>query len=113
VKFEKRAGDFAVASAAVQLQLEGGRCRDVAISLGAVGPTAIRAEEAERMLNGQAVDEDLVTRAEPLVRDAAQPFADTRGSVEYKRHLAAVLFRRAMLGALDRARGNPIPTIHL
>ena len=50
--------------------------------------------------------------AERLVREAAEPFADTRGSVEYKRHLAGVLFRRAFMAALERARGRRVATLH-
>jgi carbon-monoxide dehydrogenase medium subunit len=112
VKFEKRAGDFAVASVAVQLELDGARCRTVAISLGALGPAAIRATAAEQVLKGRDVSDDGLADAEALVREAAQPFADTRGSVEYKRHLAGVLFRRACTAALDRAHGRDIPTVH-
>jgi carbon-monoxide dehydrogenase medium subunit len=126
VKFEKRAGDFAVARVGVQLGLEpgppsrtparwgggGDRCRSVAISLGALGPTAIRARAAEESLQGTAPSSDRLQQAAQLVQDAAQPFADTRGSVEYKRHLAGVLFRRAFAAALDRARGRQVDTIH-
>jgi carbon-monoxide dehydrogenase medium subunit len=112
-KFEKRAGDFAVASVGVQMQLDGTKCRSVAISLGAVGPAAIRAGAAEQVLEGREPSEDLLADAERAAREAAQPFADTRGSVEYKRHLAGILFRRACAVALDRARGHDIETIHL
>ncbi len=107
VKFEKRAGDFAVASAGVQLGLDGDRCRTVAISLGAVGATPIRARAAETLLQGKAISPDLLSEAEQLVRDAADPFPDTRGSVEYKRHLAGVLFRRSFEIALNRSRSSP------
>lgn len=113
VKFEKRAGDFAVASIGVQLTLEGDRCVSVAISLGALGATPIRARAAEATLQGQAASADVLGRAEELVREAAQPFEDTRGSVDYKRHLAGVLFRRAFAVAADRARGNRVPTLHV
>ncbi len=113
VKFEKRAGDFAVASVAVQIALDGTTLRSVAISLGAVGPAAIRATAAEQVLQGREASESLLMDGERLVREAAQPFADTRGSVEYKRHLAGVLFRRAFAGALDRANGREISTIHM
>ena len=75
VKFEKRAGDFAVASVGVQLGLDGDRCRTVAISLGAVGATPIRARAAETLLQGKAISPDLLGEAEQLVRDAAEPFA--------------------------------------
>jgi carbon-monoxide dehydrogenase medium subunit len=102
VKFEKRAGDFAVASVGVQLTLNGDRCRGAAISLGAVGATPIRARAAESSLQGQTGSPELLEKTERLVRDAAEPFADTRGSVEYKRHLAGVLFRRAFGKAMER-----------
>ena len=126
VKFEKRAGDFAVASVGVQLELDGReRCRSVAVTLGALGPTPLRAPAAEALLQGQRVpdnasdsvsdgaSEALLSEAERLVRESAQPFADTRGSVEYKRHLAGVLFRRAFTVAMDRARGRAVATVRL
>jgi carbon-monoxide dehydrogenase medium subunit len=103
MKFEKRAGDFAVASVGVQLALDGAsRCERIAISLGALGPTPLRARGAERRLQGQTISAVLLEEAAQLVRDEAQPFADTRGTVEYKRHLAGVLFRRAFAAAQDR-----------
>ena len=106
-KFEKRAGDFAVASAGVQIRLEGDSCAGAAISLGAVGAKPIRAHMAETLLAGRILSPALIDEAEQRVRDAAEPFADTRGSVDYKRHLAGVLFRRSLTAALDRARGWP------
>jgi carbon-monoxide dehydrogenase medium subunit len=116
VKFEKRAGDFAVASVGVQVGLEpgggGDRCARVAISLGALGPAAVRASDAERLLQGHAPDAERLGEAARLVQAAAQPFADTRGSVEYKRHLAGVLFRRAFTAALDRAQGRTVQTLY-
>jgi carbon-monoxide dehydrogenase medium subunit len=102
LKFEKRAGDFAVASVGVQLALDSDRPRSVAISLGAVGATPLRARAAETLLHGQVISPDLLGKAEQLVRETAQPFADTRGSVEYKRHLVGVLFRRAFGKAMER-----------
>jgi carbon-monoxide dehydrogenase medium subunit len=113
VKFEKRAGDFAVASIGVQLQLDGDRCRTIAVSLGALGPMAIRAAAAEQRLAGAPISEDGLRDAAQLVRNAAEPFDDTRGSVEYKRHLAGVLFRRAFAVALGRATGERIDTLHI
>jgi carbon-monoxide dehydrogenase medium subunit len=107
LKFERRAGDFAVASAGVQLTVEGERCRSIAISLGAVGAMPRRARTAEALLTSHSISSDALAAAEQLVREAAEPFADTRGSVEYKRHLAGVLFRRAFDAALTRARIVP------
>ena len=114
VKFEKRAGDFAVASVGVQIDLdERGGCGSVAIALGALGPTPLRAPAAESLLGGESASDTLLGEAGQLVRESAQPFADTRGSVEYKRHLAGVLFRRAFTAAMDRARGRAVATVRL
>ena len=113
VKFERRAGDFAVASVAVQLELaEGERCGKVAVSLGALGAAPRRARAAEELLHGKAPTADLLGEAERLLRDEAQPFEDARGTVDYKRHLAGVLFRRAFTAAIDRARGHEVKTLH-
>ena len=128
VKFEKRAGDFAVASVGVQIELDeldSGRelCRSVAVTLGALGPTPLRAPAVESLLRGQSLvgivsdgvsygdADEWIGEAERLVREAAEPFADTRGSVEYKRHLAGVLFRRALAVAVERARGRDVATL--
>ena len=113
VKFEKRAGDFAVASIGVQLELDGERRGNAAVSLGALGARPIRARTAEQFLVGEIPGPEVLRDAERLVCEAAQPFEDTRGSVEYKRHLAGVLFRRAFDIAVDRAHGVERATIHM
>jgi len=113
-KFEKRAGDFAVASAGVQLEIdEAGRCRSVSVSLGAVGPSPFRARRASALLTGQLPSPDLLTEMERLVREETSPFDDTRGTAEYKRHLAGVLFRRAFAAAAARARGERVQTVRM
>jgi len=114
LKFERRAGDFAVASVGVQVSLKkDGTCRDIAIGLGAVGITAIRARQAEALLRGRQVDDALAKSAAAEAAAAADPFSDIRGSAEYKRHLVGVLFQRALKIALKRAGGEEIDTVHL
>ena len=56
-------------------------------------------------MQAQVPSADRLDAAARLVQDAAQPFADTRGSVEYKRDLVRVLVGRAMQQAVGRARG--------
>lgn len=114
LKFEKRAGDFAVASVAVQLRLDGGgRCEDVRIALGALGATALRARAAEALLMGATPTAAVVERAARAIQGDIDPFEDTRGSVAYKRHLAEVVFKKALEVALARARGERAPVPHL
>ncbi len=105
LKFERRAGDFAVASVGVQVSLKkDGTCRDIAVGLGAVGLTAIRARQAEALLRGKQIDDALAKSAAAEASAEADPFSDIRGSAEYKRHLVGVLFQRALTIALKRAR---------
>ena len=67
VKFERRAGDFAVASVAVQLELaEGDRCGKVAVSLGALGAAPRRARAAEELLRASVATLDGLQPARPL-----------------------------------------------
>jgi carbon-monoxide dehydrogenase medium subunit len=114
VKFERRAGDFAVASLGVQVVVNtAGRCERAAISLGALGALPVRARRAEALLQGKTPAPELLSEGARLVREQAEPFEDTRGSVEYKRHLAGVLFERAFTAAFDRAVGKRVETLHL
>jgi len=113
LKFERRAGDFAVASVGVQISLQkDGTCSEIAVALGAVGLTAIQASKAEAVLRGKKVDEALLKDAAAQASAEADPFSDIRGSVEYKRHLVGVLFRRAFEIASRRAGGEEVPTAH-
>ena len=114
LKFERRAGDFAVASVGVQVAFEkDGTCRDISVGLGAVGLTAIRARKAEELLRGKKVEDALLREAAAQASAEAEPFADIRGSAEYKRHLVGVLFRRAFEFASRRAGGEELETVHL
>ncbi len=113
LKFERRAGDFAVASVGMQVSVkEDGTCGDIAVALGAVGVTAIRAKKAEALLREKRVDDALLKEAAAQASAEADPFSDIRGSVEYKRHLVGVLFRRAFAIALRRGRGEEVNTAH-
>ena len=56
-----------------------------------------------RELLGQPLDEALVRRSVQGVRALAQPMADVRGSVAYKREMAVEFAARALLTAWRRA----------
>ncbi len=104
-KLERKVGDFATAAVAVQLTRENGSCASIGIGLTAVGPTTIRASEAEDALRGGSLDEDALRAAAALAAAAADPAADLRGSEEYKRDMVRVLTLRALRRAIERAGG--------
>jgi carbon-monoxide dehydrogenase medium subunit len=102
-KLEKRAGDFAVAGVAVTLDLdEAGVCGAVGVGLTGVGSTPMLASAAAAILRGSRVDDATVAAAEQAVTEAVNPMEDMRGSAEYKREMAGVMFRRAVATALSR-----------
>ncbi|MBI4456043.1 MAG: xanthine dehydrogenase family protein subunit M [Acidobacteria bacterium] len=114
LKFERKAGDFAVASVAVQIALDNGEtCRDIGVGLGAVGLTAIRARKAESLLRGKKLSKALIQDAAKQISAEADPFSDIRGTADYKRHLVTVLFERAMNVAMRRAHGEEVETVHV
>lgn len=93
--------------------------REVRVALGSVGPTVLRAAEAEaaagRALEAAGVwaDPGASLAASDLaefgerVAAAARPIDDVRGTAAYRRHACAVLARRALAWALaDRARAR-------
>lgn len=104
LKVERKVGDYAVAAVAVQLTMSGGVCQSVRIALTNVSPASMRAEEAERILAGQALTDELLEAAGQAAAAACDPSADLRGSVEYKRDLARVLVKRAVRKAAARAQ---------
>jgi xanthine dehydrogenase YagS FAD-binding subunit len=70
---DRQSYEFALASAAVALDLEGGAVRNVRIALGGVATIPWRAEEAENVLRGKAVDEQTTKAA------AEAAFAHAKG----------------------------------
>lgn len=63
---------FALASAAVALHLEGNLVREVRIALGGVATVPWRAREAEALLRGRRLDESTATRAAEVAFADAQ-----------------------------------------
>jgi carbon-monoxide dehydrogenase medium subunit len=102
-KVERRAGDWAVAAASAAVRVEGGTIADAGVALSAVGPTTIRVTRAEELLSGKAPSEELFEQAGEMASEDCMPFPDGRGPVDYKRHLAGVLTKRALRRAAARA----------
>jgi carbon-monoxide dehydrogenase medium subunit len=102
-KVERRAGDWAIAASAACLWIQGGTIRDAGVGLSAVGPTTIHATRAEEYLRGKAPSEDAFAAAGAMAAADCSPSADGRGPVDYKRHLAGVLTKRALRRAAARA----------
>ncbi|HEX9115931.1 MAG TPA: xanthine dehydrogenase family protein subunit M, partial [Anaerolineae bacterium] len=80
--------------------------RRARIALGAVGPTPLRAEEAEASLEGTTLDREAMARAAALAARAARPISDVRASAAWRRRIVEVLVGRALGVAAARAKGG-------
>jgi CO/xanthine dehydrogenase FAD-binding subunit len=100
--------DIAVASAGARIVLsaDGETIESARISLGAVGPTVVSANDAAASLAGQPATDASIQAAGDLASQVATPITDMRGSIAQRKKLAAVLTVRALQGALTRAREN-------
>lgn len=95
--------DIAVAGAGVAVTVEDGVFRRARIALAAVAPTPLFVREAGEYLAGKPVSPESITAAAEIARAAARPITDMRGTADYRRHLCAVLTRRALQAAVRRA----------
>jgi xanthine dehydrogenase YagS FAD-binding subunit len=87
--------EFALASAAVVVSMDGGRVKRARIALGGVGTKPWRSREAEEVLEGKAADErNFGAAAEAAMRDA-KPLRDNGFKIE--------LAKRALIRALGVA----------
>jgi carbon-monoxide dehydrogenase medium subunit len=106
VKVERRAGDWAIAAASAAVWTDGGKISDAGIGLSAVGPITIHLTRAEEALRGATPSEELYDQVAAIASEDCAPVPDTRGPVDYKRHLAGVLTKRALRTAVARAGGQ-------
>ena len=108
MKLEKRVGDFAIVGVAAQISLDrDGKCAKAGIGLTAVGPTALKATEAEEYLKGKSLsDPSILAQAGELASKKASPAADLRGPAEYKTEMIKVITVRTLGQARVRAMGG-------
>ena len=83
-----------------------GRVTDSRIAITALAPTIHRVPTAEAILNGSDGSRDVAERAAQAVAEASRPIDDVRAPAEYRRAMAAVITRRVIVAALERAAGG-------
>ena len=95
--------DIAVVDAAARISLdEKGHCQEAKIAIGAAAPTVIRVPEAERILQGKKINDELLAEVMEEASKACRPINDKRGTIEYRRQVAGVLVKRVILLAEKR-----------
>jgi CO/xanthine dehydrogenase FAD-binding subunit len=109
----RRQMEIAVVGATAVVRLDGDRIADARVAITALAPTIRRVPEAEAALIGSAGDRAAAEAAGAAAATASAPISDVRGSLGYRRAMAAVITRRAVTAAVARARGGaaavPVP----
>ena len=102
-----RQGDFAFVSAAAQLEIDdAGRCKRIAIGIGAATDVPLRLESAEQQLIGTMLAEPEINEALRAALTDIEPTADLHASAEYRRRVALSLALRAITEAKTNAQGS-------
>jgi CO/xanthine dehydrogenase FAD-binding subunit len=104
-EISRRLGDYALVGVAAVVSMdERGSCTAARVVLLSVGDRPIAATRAAQMLVGQEPTTDLIRAVADLAaREEIDPHSDVHASSDYRRHLAAVLTRRALTRATQRA----------
>jgi carbon-monoxide dehydrogenase medium subunit len=98
-KFTRVAQQWSIVAVAAAVHAEGGSITEARVALTNMGSVPIRATAVEQALAGTPADADSVRAAVAAVAEGTSPPSDINGDADYRRHLAAVLTRRAVLAA--------------
>ncbi|GAB3449254.1 xanthine dehydrogenase family protein subunit M [Phycicoccus ginsengisoli] len=98
-KFVRVAHQWSIVAVAATVRVDGGSIAEARIGLTNMGSTPLRATAVEQALVGRAATEDAVREACAAAADGTNPPSDLNGDGDYRRHLATVLTRRAVLAA--------------
>ncbi len=98
-KFVRVAHQWAIVAVAVTVKADGGTISEARVGLTNMGDRPLRAASVEQALSGARASDDAVRQAVASVADGTSPPTDLNGDAEYRREIAPVLTRRAVLAA--------------
>ena len=98
-KFSRVAQQWSIVAVAAAVRAEGGTIAEAKVALTNMGSVPVRASAVEQALAGVSADAESVRAAVAAIADGTSPPSDVNGDADYRRHLAPVLARRAVLGA--------------
>jgi CO/xanthine dehydrogenase FAD-binding subunit len=104
----RRQMEIAVVGATAVVTVGDDGVTNARIAITALAPTIRRIPEAEAALVGTDGGEAAIAAAGAATAIASTPISDVRGSADYRSAMAEVIARRAITGALTRARGGGV-----
>lgn len=103
MKQKRKTGDYATAAAAVIIAKSGATCSAASIAVTNLADTPVWCEAAGETLVDSTIGADDVDKAVAAMLAIINPQEDNKGPVEFKRHTASVILRRAIERAASRA----------
>jgi carbon-monoxide dehydrogenase medium subunit len=103
-EFSRRRGDFAIVAIAAMVVRDGARCTQARLATAGAGPVPVRLRAAEEILERDGLGDAAIAAAARRAAELVAPDSDLHASADYRRHLTAVLTRRALARALKVAR---------
>ncbi|KGN33818.1 carbon-monoxide dehydrogenase [Knoellia sinensis KCTC 19936] len=98
-KFVRVAHQWSIVAVAATVRVDGGTIAEAAIGLTNMGSTPLRATAVEAALVGASASDEAIREACAAAAEGTDPPSDLNGSADYRRALAPVLTRRAVLAA--------------
>ena len=102
-KQKRKIGDYATAACAALVTLEGGTCTAASVAMTNLSDTPVWSEGAGAALVGTPCDAAAIAAAVAAAQADIDPTEDNRGPVDFKRHVAGTIIRRAIERAVSRA----------
>jgi aerobic carbon-monoxide dehydrogenase medium subunit len=98
-KFSRVAQQWSIVAVAATVLVQDGVIAQARVALTNMGSVPVRATATEQALAGVAVEASAIAAAVAGIADGTRPASDLNGDSDYRRHLAPILARRAVLAA--------------
>lgn len=104
-KLASQASRYAMVGAAATLTIKDGKCESAGVAIGGLTHSARRAPSVEAALVGNKLDADTIAAAAKAVQNdlGDDILGDIHASVDYRKAMAPVYVRRAIVAAAERA----------
>jgi CO/xanthine dehydrogenase FAD-binding subunit len=93
---QRKADIIGIVCVAINMTIEGDKCQNVRIALGAVAPTPILATRAAAVIEGKILDDQLIAQAAQTAADEISPIDDIRASAWYRKQMTIELVSRQL-----------------
>lgn len=97
----RKAMDLAIIGVGSEITMDGSKITDARICMGGVGITPLRAKNAEKILIGNEITDELLEQAGVAASEECSPISDVRASAEYRKDMVRVYTKRAVKKAVE------------